>query len=142
MSRNNSNFFAGKIDMTPLTPRCSTPVLNTRTATSSTFYFDSLTVNARNVAFLHGTNMDTTVNAADLEDPSGINVDNYGAGWLVDMDCDGASLMTDDEYYQYLDENWEKTQRLIKGKINTLFQEEDGLRVVAVTRVQTCALPI
>jgi glycine cleavage system H lipoate-binding protein len=54
-----------------------------------------------------------------LEDPSGINVDNYGAGWLFDMDCDGDTLMTVDEYYQYLDENWEKTQRLIKGKINT-----------------------
>ena len=58
-------------------------------------------------------------NPALLEDPSGINVDNYGAGWLFDMDCAADTLMTVDEYYQYLDENWEKTQRLIKGKINT-----------------------
>jgi glycine cleavage system H protein len=63
-----------------------------------------------------------TFNAALLDDPSGINVDNYGAGWLFEMECAGDTLMTMDEYYQYLDENWEKTQRLIKGKINT---EED-----------------
>src|SRR5436190_17595269 len=58
-------------------------------------------------------------NPALLDDPSGINVDNYGSGWLFDMDCAGETLMTVDGYYQYLDENWEKTQRLIKGKINT-----------------------
>ena len=61
----------------------------------------------------------TAFNPALLEDPSGINVDNYGAGWLFEMDCAGDTLMTVDGYYQYLDENWEKTQRLIKGKINT-----------------------
>src|SRR5262249_48656785 len=54
-----------------------------------------------------------------LQDPSGINVDGYGAGWLFDMDADAAALWTVDEYHQYLADNWEKTQRLIKGKINT-----------------------
>ncbi len=63
-------------------------------------------------------------NPALLEDPSGINVDHYGAGWLFDMDCAGDTLMTVDEYYQYLDENWDKTQRLIKGKINTSDESE------------------
>jgi glycine cleavage system H protein len=58
-------------------------------------------------------------NPALLDDPSGINVDNYDDGWLFDLDCDGDTLMTVGEYYQYLDEYWEKTQRLIKGKINT-----------------------
>jgi glycine cleavage system H protein len=53
-----------------------------------------------------------------LKDPSGINVDGYGAGWLFDMDADPAPLMDADAYYQYLDANWEKTQRHIKGKIN------------------------
>ena len=35
------------------------------------------------------------------------------------MRTDGAGLLNVDEYYQHLADNWEKTQRLIKGKINT-----------------------
>jgi glycine cleavage system H protein len=54
-----------------------------------------------------------------LADPSGINVDGYGAGWLFDMTCAAETLGGVDEYYQFLADNWEKTQRLIKGKINT-----------------------
>ena len=59
-----------------------------------------------------------TFNPELLKDPSGINVDGYGEGWLFEMDCDSASLWGVDEYYQFLSDNWEKTQRLIKGKIN------------------------
>ncbi len=58
-------------------------------------------------------------NAALLDDPSGINVDGYGIGWLFDIRGDGAELMDVGGYYQFLADNWEKTQRLIKGKINT-----------------------
>jgi glycine cleavage system H protein len=54
-----------------------------------------------------------------LNDPSAINVDKYGKGWLFDMEGDPRALMGVTEYYQYLADNWEKTQRLIKGKINT-----------------------
>jgi glycine cleavage system H protein len=54
-----------------------------------------------------------------LKDPSGINVDGYGEGWLFDMECDAATLWSAQEYEQFLSDNWEKTQRLIKGKINT-----------------------
>jgi glycine cleavage system H protein len=50
-----------------------------------------------------------------LQDPTPINVDNYGAGWLFDMATDGAATMTAGEYYQFLDANWETTQRLLKG---------------------------
>jgi len=53
-----------------------------------------------------------------LNDPTPINVDNYGAGWLFEMEGDPGSTMTALEYYQFLAENWEKTQRLLKGKIN------------------------
>ena len=35
------------------------------------------------------------------------------------MQCAGESLWTVDEYHRYLADNWEKAQRLIKGKINT-----------------------
>src|SRR4051794_41223923 len=39
-----------------------------RSATSSTLYFDSLTVNAGNGGFLHCIQMDTSVNAANQVD--------------------------------------------------------------------------
>ena len=54
-------------------------------------------------------------NPALLEDPSAINVDNHGAGWLFDMDADAGGTLTAAEYYQFLDANWEKTQRTLKG---------------------------
>src|SRR5689334_1322338 len=47
------------------TPASSAPVLQTPKATSSTLYFDSLTVNAGNGGFLHCIQMDTSVNAAN-----------------------------------------------------------------------------
>ena len=60
------------------------------------------------------------LNGALLEDPSAINVEGYGAGWLFEMtDCDPAPLLDAAEYHRFLTEGWEKTQRLIKGKINT-----------------------
>jgi glycine cleavage system H protein len=58
-------------------------------------------------------------NRALLDDPSAINVDGYGAGWLFEMRGDDRSLLNVAAYHQYLADNWEKTQRLIKGKINT-----------------------
>jgi glycine cleavage system H protein len=50
-----------------------------------------------------------------LNDPSPINLDNYGAGWLFDMEGDAGGTLTVEEYYRFLDENWEKTQRTLKG---------------------------
>jgi glycine cleavage system H protein len=61
-------------------------------------------------------------NTALLNDPSAINVDGYGAGWLFDIVTDDPTALMDVAgYHQHLADNWEKTQRLIKGKIN----EED-----------------
>src|SRR5204862_135191 len=51
--------------LTSVTPASSAPVLQTPKATSSTVYFDSLTVNAGNGGFLHCIQMDTSVNAAN-----------------------------------------------------------------------------
>src|SRR5438876_798601 len=65
MSRHNSNFFSDKLVLTSVTPASSAPVLQTPKATSSTLYFDSLTVNAGNGGFLHCIQMDTSVNAAN-----------------------------------------------------------------------------
>src|SRR5437667_65520 len=56
----NSNFFSDKLVLTSVTPASSAPVLQTPKATSSTLYFDSLTVNAGNGGFLHCIQMDTS----------------------------------------------------------------------------------
>ncbi|HKB42702.1 MAG TPA: glycine cleavage system protein H [Gemmataceae bacterium] len=63
----------------------------------------------------------TSFNKDVLDDPSAINLDNHGAGWLFEMEGDAEGLLTVAEYHRHLADNWEKTQRLIKGKIN-----EDG----------------
>src|SRR5205809_341740 len=65
ISRHNSNFFSDKLVLTSVTPASSAPVLQTPKATSSTLYFDSLTVNAGNGGLLHCLQMDTSVNAAN-----------------------------------------------------------------------------
>src|SRR5260370_37847022 len=65
ISRHNSNFFSDKLVLTSVTPASSAPVLQTPIATSSTLYFDSLTVNAGHAGFLHCIQMDTSVNAAN-----------------------------------------------------------------------------
>jgi glycine cleavage system H protein len=56
-------------------------------------------------------------NQALLSDPSAINVDNYGAGWLFQMDGDASSLFSAAQYVEYLGEVWEETQRTIKGQL-------------------------
>src|SRR6478735_12709440 len=65
ISRHHSNFFSDKLVLTSATPASSAPVLQTPKATSSTFYFYSLTVNAGNGGFLYCIQMDTSVNAAN-----------------------------------------------------------------------------
>src|SRR5438552_4290875 len=47
ISRHYSNFFSDKLVLTSVTPASSAPVLQTPKATSSTLYFDSLTVKDR-----------------------------------------------------------------------------------------------
>src|SRR5204863_7671670 len=64
ISRHNSNFFSDKLVLTSVTPASSAPVLQTPKGTSSTLYFESLTVNAGNGGFLHCIQMDTSLNAA------------------------------------------------------------------------------
>jgi glycine cleavage system H protein len=54
-------------------------------------------------------------NAELMKDPTPINVDNYGAGWLFEMEGSLDGTMIVNEYYQFLDANWETTQRLLKG---------------------------
>ena len=56
-----------------------------------------------------------TFNQELLSDPSPINLENYGAGWLFDMEGEAGTTLNVNEYYQFLEANWEKTQRTLKG---------------------------
>ncbi len=54
-----------------------------------------------------------------MEDPSAINVDKYGDGWLFTMKCSGSpDFMDANGYLSYLEDVWVKTQRTIKGQLN------------------------
>ena len=59
-----------------------------------------------------------SLNEQLLQDPSTINVDKYGAGWLFEMAGPGDNLMTVDQYLEHLESVWEVTQRTIKGQLN------------------------
>lgn len=56
-----------------------------------------------------------TFNNDLLADPAHINVDSYGAGWLFDMSGPASGVLAAEEYYQFLEQNWDKTQRMLKG---------------------------
>ena len=53
-----------------------------------------------------------------MEDPSAINVDKYGGGWLFEMTGSIDSLMPAVDYVEMLSDVWDKTQRTIKGQLN------------------------
>jgi glycine cleavage system H protein len=59
----------------------------------------------------------TRFNEALLVDPSHINVDKYGQGWLFDIQGAATGLLTPAEYTEYLRSVWELTQRTIKGQL-------------------------
>ena len=60
----------------------------------------------------------THFNEALLSDPSTINVDKYGEGWLFEIEGGGSDLFAPDQYIEHLDGVWEVTQRTIKGQLN------------------------
>lgn len=59
----------------------------------------------------------TAFNEALLDDPSAINTDGYGAGWLFVFETD-AEFLSPERYRQLLEEGWDETQRLLKGQLN------------------------
>src|SRR3989454_12360564 len=65
IARHTSLAVSHKRVLSSVTPASSAPFLQTPKATSSTLYFDSLTVNAGNGGFLHCIQIDTSVNAAN-----------------------------------------------------------------------------
>lgn len=56
-------------------------------------------------------------NEALLNDPTPINTDNYGEGWLYEFQTD-SPLLSPDQYVAILEAGWEQTQRTIKGQMN------------------------
>ena len=61
----------------------------------------------------------TRFNEALMKDPSGINVDKYGDGWLFELTGDSDSLLNAVDYLEHLADVWEITQKTIKGQLNT-----------------------
>ncbi len=59
----------------------------------------------------------TAFNQELLADPSAINVDTYGSGWLFEMQGRGEGLLSAEEYVEHLEEVWVTTQRTIKGQV-------------------------
>ena len=57
-------------------------------------------------------------NEAVVDDPALINADCYDAGWLYGMTVTGTTL-SPEEYVESVAANWQKTQGLIKGQMNT-----------------------
>ena len=53
-----------------------------------------------------------------LTDPSGINVDKYGRGWLFSMQSVGETLLSPEEYLLHLEAAWKVAERTIKGQMN------------------------
>ena len=54
-----------------------------------------------------------------LDDPSAINVDKYGRGWLFELQGDPSELLTPPQYLEHLSAAWEVAQRTIKGQVNS-----------------------
>lgn len=60
----------------------------------------------------------TRFNSELMTDPSAINVDKYGGGWLFELEGSGESLFSPEQYLEHLAAVWEVTQRTIKGQMN------------------------
>ena len=59
----------------------------------------------------------TAINQDVLRDPSTINVDGYGRGWLFDLAGGLDGTLTAQEYHDFLAANWDQTQRILKGQM-------------------------
>lgn len=53
-----------------------------------------------------------------MRDPTPINTDKYGAGWLFEIAAAGETTLSPEQYVRHLASVWEKTQRTIKGQLN------------------------
>jgi glycine cleavage system H protein len=58
-----------------------------------------------------------TINQETLKDPSAINVDGYGRGWLFEITGGTDDTLDVKGYYDFLAANWDQTQRILKGQM-------------------------
>jgi glycine cleavage system H protein len=58
------------------------------------------------------------VNEELLLDPSTINADKYGEGWLLEIRGASDGLLPPEQYLEHLAEVWPLAQRTIKGQLN------------------------
>jgi glycine cleavage system H protein len=65
------------------------------------------------------------INEQLLNDPSGINVDKYGEGWLMEMQGDSSEMLSPSQYIEHLTKAWDVAQRTIKGQANTFESNEE-----------------
>ena len=73
---------------------------------------------AESALFAPLTGVLTQFNQELMSDPSAINVDKYGKGWLFEIDGNADALLSPSQYVQHLEAVWEVTQRTIKGQLN------------------------
>ncbi|MGN6547928.1 MAG: glycine cleavage system protein H [Aureliella sp.] len=59
-----------------------------------------------------------SVNEELVDDPTAINLDKYGAGWLFELAASGDELLVPEKYIEHLEAAWEVAQRTIKGQVN------------------------
>ncbi len=67
-----------------------------------------------------GSGSDIQFNEELLNDPSLINTDHHEAGWLFSFAAEVINhedYLTAEQYVEFLDKGWEKTQRVIKGQL-------------------------
>jgi glycine cleavage system H protein len=58
------------------------------------------------------------INESLIQDPTAINLDKYGAGWLFELHATDSNLLSPTEYLEHLNAAWEVAQRTIKGQVN------------------------
>ena len=64
----------------------------------------------------------SSINDQAISDPSVINADCYGDGWLIEMissEPKPVPLLSPDQYREHLFDAWEIAQKTIKGQANT-----------------------
>jgi len=66
----------------------------------------------------------TAFNATLLNDPAAINTAGYDEGWLLEMAGTPDAAMSAEEYHRFLHEAWASAQRIIKGQMNSIDDDE------------------
>lgn len=72
---------------------------------------------AESELFAPATGTIAVFNEELLKDPSAINRDMYGDGWLFEMEAGPAAGMSPAEYLEFLEAEWKKAEKYLKGQV-------------------------